>query len=248
MKQLESIDDVLAALDAIIQQCWDRGDRLGYFPALYRKVTRRVKEGIVAREFENGSRMEELDIVFAKRYLDAWKAWQHGEMPSRCWLAAFKAGENKELLVLQHLLLGMNAHINLDLAVAAARVSPGPAINDLNSDFHRINTVLASLVGGVKAELEQVWPPLRGLDLLAGKMDDAIVNFSMNKARGAAWTLATRLAPLPSQAQIPVMAEADAVAAALSVGIVHPPLAAQAIALIRREEHGDVRSTIDLLL
>jgi hypothetical protein len=39
--------------------------------------------------------------------------------------------------VVQHVLLGMNAHINLDLGVAAAEVAPGPAIAGLRGDFDR---------------------------------------------------------------------------------------------------------------
>jgi hypothetical protein len=245
---LDSIDDVLSALDTILQQCWDRGSRLGYFPALYRKVTRSVKDGIARGEFENGPRMEELDILFAGRYLDAWDQYQRGQLPSRCWLAAFEAGDNPNLLVIQHLLLGMNAHINLDLGVSAARVSPGPALAGLENDFNRINTVLAGLVGGVKAELETVWPPLKGLDVLVGSLDDRIVNFSMQKARGAAWALATHLSQIPTQAQLRPMANADDVASALAFGLLHPGLLEEGIRLIRREEHSDVRQTIDLLM
>ena len=70
--QAETIDEVLQRLDEIIDQAIDQKSRLGYFPALYRKVTRRIKEGIQNDEFESSERMERLDIIFANRYLDAF--------------------------------------------------------------------------------------------------------------------------------------------------------------------------------
>lgn len=245
---LHSIDDVLTQLDDVIQFCWDRSSRLGYFPALYRKVTRRVREGIAKGEFENGPRMEELDICFAGRYLDAWALYRGGELPTRAWMASFRAGEDPSLLVIQHLLLGMNAHINLDLGIAAARVCPGPELAALQSDFNRINDVLAELTSGVKAELETVWPPLRGLDRLVGRIDDVVVNFSMIRARSQAWGVARRLSVFPIHAQLPVMAELDTWTSVFAEGIIRPPMAEQALALIRKDEHGDIRGTIDLLM
>lgn len=245
---LESIDDVLKALDGIIDTCMDRGSRIGYFAALYRKVTARVKKGIEEGEFENGSRMEELDICFAKRYVDAYFAYQRGELPTRVWLAAFQAAEDPSLLVVQHLLLGMNAHINLDLGVAAARVAPGPSLSALETDFNRINQLLAELSSGVKLEMEQTWPPLRALDALAGTLDDAFINFSMSRARKSAWKLAQSLAPLPTSAQLPKMAEADTVASALASAICHPPFTESILLSIRHHERGDVRTILQRLL
>jgi len=64
---VQTIDDVLSALDAIVQQSYDRASRLGYFAALYRRVTCAVRDGITAGRFQNGPRMEKLDVVFASR-------------------------------------------------------------------------------------------------------------------------------------------------------------------------------------
>ena len=237
-----------ARLDDVIQFCWDRNSRLGYFPALYRKVTHRVKDGIAKGEFQDGSRMEELDICFAGRYLDAWALHRAGELPTRAWLAAFRVADDSDLLVIQHLLLGMNAHINLDLGIAAARTAPGPSLESLQADFNKINHVLAELTDGVKKELEHIWPPLRGLDQLVGRLDDVVVNFSMTRARGHAWGVARRLAVLPIHAQLQAMAEVDTWTSVFAEGVVRPPMAELALKLSRREEHGEVRSTIDLLM
>ncbi|MBK6326441.1 MAG: hypothetical protein IPF56_10965 [Chloroflexi bacterium] len=41
----ETIDDVIHDLTAIIDECREMDSRLGYFPAMYRKVTAQIKEG-----------------------------------------------------------------------------------------------------------------------------------------------------------------------------------------------------------
>ena len=101
--------------------------RMGYFAALYRRVTCAVRDGISAGSFQNGPLMEQLDVVFASRYLDALATFQAGGAATRSWMVAFHGYDDANLLILQQLLSGMNAHINLDLGIAAAQVSPGSA-------------------------------------------------------------------------------------------------------------------------
>ena len=73
------IDEVIAQLDDIIARSIRDGSRLGYFAALYRKVTAKVKEGIAQGRFEDGPRMERLDVTFANRYLEAMDQFRRGK-------------------------------------------------------------------------------------------------------------------------------------------------------------------------
>ena len=57
----ENIDQVIEQLDEIIDVARAEESRLGYFAALYRKVTIQVKKGIGENFFEDGARMERLD-------------------------------------------------------------------------------------------------------------------------------------------------------------------------------------------
>jgi hypothetical protein len=95
-----------------------RNKALGFFAALYRKVTVKVKEGIAEGRFENGPRMKRLDVTFASRYLAALNQFRNGRQPSLCWLASFKSAAAWRPIVLQQLLIGMNAHINFDLGIS----------------------------------------------------------------------------------------------------------------------------------
>ena len=75
---------------------------------------------------------------------------------------AFDAGHDH--LILQHLLLGINAHVNLDLAVVAAEICPGEEITALRDDFMRINAVLAALLPKVRLCIGRYSPLLDVLD------------------------------------------------------------------------------------
>ena len=243
-----TIDGVIEELDALVSRSRDRASRLGYFAALYRKVTVAVEQAIREGEFDDGERMEQLDVRFANRYLDAVAAREEGRAPTTAWQVPFEAAPRYWPIVVQHLLLGMNAHINLDLGIAAARTAPGAALPELLRDFDRINGILASLVGGVKAELTRIWPLLGLLDRLAGTAEDRIIDFSMERARDSAWRFAEKLAPLPEEAQAPEIARMDELVAVFGRMIWKPPAPLRAVeALIRLGERGSVSRKIHVL-
>ena len=83
--------------------------------------------------------MERLDVIFANRYLEAFEQYRSNQATTRSWRLTFETSKHWWPIGLQHLLLGMSAHINLDLGVAAARTSPGDTLAGLKDDFNKIN-------------------------------------------------------------------------------------------------------------
>jgi len=243
-----TIDDVIAQLTKIVDEARTTSSRLGYFAALYRKVTVQVKQGILQGQFRDGPRMEKLDAVFASRYLDAFAAFRAGQPVTRSWRVAFAAADRWPLLILQHLLIGMNAHINLDLGIAVAQVASGPQLESLEHDFNEINKVLFGLVTGVEQEIAVVSPWIGWLEAIGGKTDEAIIEFSLGAARKFAWEVAQTLAPLTPEQQAVKIQELDTVAALLGTGIVHPPLLLRTgLLFIRARESNDVARVIGVL-
>src|SRR5260221_33293 len=151
-----NIDEAIQLMEEVIDSSRAGKSRLGYFAALYHRVTTTVKHGIDTGFFDNGDRMAKFDVVFANRYLEALTAYEEGKPCSSSWQLAFEAAETDQPIVLQHLLLGMNAHINLDLGIAAATICPGTEISTLEGDFNKINMVLSSLVGECVTEFDLV--------------------------------------------------------------------------------------------
>ena len=196
-KDMSGIDGVIQRLNEIVDQSKQQRSRSGYFAALYCKVTIRVKERIEqGGYFDDDGRMERLDVIFANRYLDAFDQMQSGRRPTQSWEFAFEVAPQCWPIVLQHLLLGMNAHINLDLGIAAVETVGRDGLADLKPDFNRINDLLADLVGDVQNELTWIWPPLKWLTRHLGGIETVIINFSMEKARDAAWSFAEQLAEI----------------------------------------------------
>ena len=201
MPPTSTIQDVISQLRTIVADCTQRGDVLGYFPQLYLRVTELVAQGIAQQQFEDNARMERLDVIFANRYLQAYADFKHGQPITKAWTAAFEAAQNGKLLILQHLLLGMNAHISLDLCIAAAEVSTPSTMDTLETDFKRINTILLGEIDEVQQHLSKVSPLLGLLDLLTQKRDEQFAGFSMVVARDIAWGNTVALAGHPDRAQ-----------------------------------------------
>lgn len=245
----DTIDEVIHDLDDVIARSIRERNRLGYFAALYRKVTAKVKEGIGEGRFDDGPRMERFDVTFANRYLTALSQFEQGERPSPCWLASFKAAAAWRPIILQQLLLGMNAHINFDLGIAAAEIAPGDELPSLAHDFNEINTILAGLVAQVQAEIYEVSPWIRLLGEIDPKADTAIVNFSMDRARECAWRVATRLAAINPDQWRPHLDLLDFEVTALA-GLVRYPIGLifkLGLVVIRGRESNSVAKVIELL-
>ncbi len=147
-------------------------------------------------------------------------------------------------------MLGMNAHINLDLGVSAALTTPGRALPGLRNDFNKINEVLGSLVHGVKSELTQIWPLLGPLDKMAGITEDVMINFSMEKARDQAWRTAEKIALLAPIQQGPEIAKIDQWVGTFGQVVWNPPFRSVCLmlSLIRMGERKSVPAMIELLM
>lgn len=210
MKQATTIDEVILFLDEIIETSKLEQSAIGLFATLYREVTLKIKQGIDDGSFQNGERMEKLDIIFANRYLQAYYQYKAKEKPSECWEFSFKQAESYWPIVVQHLLLGINAHVNLDLGIASALVSTPEDIEDLKSDFDQINTILSNLVGSVEKCLIKIWPTLTIILKLSGKIDNFFIDFSMKTARDGAWKYANEFVVLPENQREASIQERDA--------------------------------------
>jgi hypothetical protein len=136
-------------------------------------------------------------VVFANRYLDAYEKYYKKSECSACWKLAFDTAKTWRPMVIHHLLAGMNAHISLDLGIAAATVSQGKPINDIQNDFNKINTILKELTDNVKSDLFDMWPLSKFLTgLKTDKLENEMAAFSMTIARDAAWQVALNYSAL----------------------------------------------------
>lgn len=245
----QTIDEVLVELDRIILWARNERSRLGFFATLYRNVTIKVKEGIAAGMFEDGARMERLDVTFANRYLTALADFSLGQPVSRCWLGAFRLAPTWKPIILQHLLLGMNAHINFDLGIAAQTVAPGAELPSLEHDFNVINGILGGMIVKVRSNVEEVSPWIRFLGAIDPSSQDAMIKFSLDKARASAWLVANIVNSTPPNQLARKLGILDDGVAKLGslIGTPKEWLLSLGLYAIRARESNDIPHVIDVL-
>ena len=223
----ETIDDVLEILAAVVADTKARSDPLGYFPALYRQVTLEVKAGVERGIFDDGPRMARFDALFANEYFAAYEKFRANQSPSRVWQFAFDRSRSGSLIILQNLLLSINAHINLDLGVVTGRTFPGIGLEDFHDDFDRINEILGALIPAARDTVEQFSPLLSDLTALGGDDVAQVLEFSVDAARDDAWCAATLISLTPSEVRPFATGSLDAKAKLLGRVVADPaePLA-----------------------
>src|SRR5262249_1487499 len=114
------------------------------------------------------------------------------------------------------------AHINLDLGLAAATICPGGEIESLQTDFLKINLILASLVEECIREFGKIWPIIGWADSMLDSQETILVDLAMEQARNYAWNVAQRFSPLPPSAWPGAIAELDKEVSSWAHEIYHP--------------------------
>jgi len=246
IKPATTIDEVISILDEIIDREVSLNSPLAYFPALYRLVTVRVKKGLTTKEFEDPSQMEQLDVHFANRYILAYQNFKSGKPVTGSWRITFETN-NKHLLILQHLLLGMNAHINLDLGIAAAGIMEGKPLAGLQNDFNAINRILAEMSDKVQSNIGKVSPLIGLLDRLAGNSDAILVKFSITEARDGAWKSANEFHDSANNKSLLVIR--DKKISALGLALIYPNSRwiRTVLSVIRLAESGNVKKVVAVI-
>jgi hypothetical protein len=219
-------------------------DAAGYFAAMYARVTRRIADSIDAGRFADGARMDAFATAFAARYTRPRRG--ETEVP-RCWQASWDVAGDTGLLVVQHLLLGINAHVNHDLPLAVVEIADRTGdLQAIKPDFEAINGVLGEVSVSVLADLDRV---SRWVNRIARLGGDRGFNFSLGVARARAWEAAVRLHPLDARGRAAYVAELDRLVTVLAYLVTRPAFPASlAVRAARRLEERDPQVVIAALL
>jgi len=142
--------------ERIMTKHWERLDAdcdpNAVFALMYLVTTRGVRAHIQEGYFAENDYLAIITVAFAKLYLDSYDAWQAGDRASvqLGWLEAFDYATTGQSSITEDEFLGMNAHINYDLAVAEAAVGITNAAGESRKpDMDRINHVLADVTDDV---------------------------------------------------------------------------------------------------
>ncbi|SNY53267.1 DUF5995 family protein [Paractinoplanes atraurantiacus] len=199
VKQPTTIGEVIAML-VTMQRILDElppspaNNRVSAFNELYLKITRRVDsalvDGVNSPEF-----LERLDVEFARRYFAAIDLWNNdNEDTPDVWEVLFKRAGDVEMTRLTAAMLGVNAHINHDLALAliATWVDLGAPTDDIiHPDYLLVNEIFYQEIPPLRRGFSDRWQ--LELDEFVGPLDDWSQRMLVTMTRARAWDQARRL-------------------------------------------------------
>ncbi len=189
----KTIDEVINELENIINDTLKEPNYLGIFAYVYKRTTIEIKKAILDKEFIANDDMEAFDVLFANLYIKAYWDYKSNTTISTCWKASFDA-KNEKITILQHLFMGMNAHISYDLGLAAATFSDNlENLEASKEDFMKVNDILKRLINEMQDKISKVSPLLFLLDWLGLKNDEKFADFGIIQARNQAWFFANSL-------------------------------------------------------
>jgi hypothetical protein len=200
MERSAGIGALVHRMEGLLEPLEARGDPARFFLATYLRTTRAVAEELERGGFRDPAWVERWDVAFAGLYLDAVEDAEAGRRPPEPWAVAFAAGAGADgLPPLRHVLLGMNAHINYDLAQSLLAVIPSrdfddpELLADRHADHEHIDQVLVARVGAEDTELEALSGPRSGLDRLLQPLNRLATKRFLRESRAKVWANARLL-------------------------------------------------------
>jgi Family of unknown function (DUF5995) len=196
-----TIDDVLRNIDQIIDWAIKAKSHIGYFAVLYKRVTLGIREAIREGVFDDGHRIEQLDVAFARRYFNALNAYFYPDEHQGLtlpWKVAFVGDQDDQAIIVQHMIAGLNAHISFDLGLAVVEIA-GNSLDSLANDYSRVNALLCSQIPGILKVVDQLSPDLRWARWLIPD-EVGVLKGALTKLRSGAWLFAIYMAMHPQNA------------------------------------------------
>jgi Family of unknown function (DUF5995) len=193
MEPTAGIGALLHRMEGLLAPLEAAGDPARFFLATYLRTTRAVAGELDQGGFRDPAWVERWDVAFASLYLDAVEAAQAGRRPPEPWAVAFGAGDRDDLPPLRHVLLGMNAHINYDLAQSLLAVISEPEFDDpgllatRRADHEHIDQVLVARVGAEDTELEAAGGPRSRTDRLLQPLNRLATKRFLRESRAKVW-------------------------------------------------------------
>jgi hypothetical protein len=195
-----TIAGVLARLDTV-QQIMDGlppgsgANRVAVFNTLYRQITQQVADLLPTPQVLDRTWLEMLDVEFARLYFRALELWNddNPETPD-AWEVLFRRAQDEELDLMTAAALGVNAHINHDLALALIATWQRlgfPSDGRHHHDYLLINKIFFKQIPVLRRRFATAWQ--LEIDRFVGDLDDWSQGVLVQTTRAMAWEQAELL-------------------------------------------------------
>ncbi len=170
-------------------------NRVAAFNSLYHTITDRVAKSLGGPRVHDPAFLELLDVEFAKRYFEALRLWGEEDLNTPdAWEVLFRRAQDEAVSKLAAAVLGVNAHINHDLALALVATWDRlgtPPTEEIHPDYLLINKIFYEEIPTLRRRYSTRWH-LR-IDALAGDLDDWSQRVLVSATRAHAWEQGVRL-------------------------------------------------------
>ena len=195
-------DPAVKRMQALISQWETEADQRAIFLSCYLMMTRNMKSALQQQEFNDAAWVNELLHHFANYYFTALDAYeQDAQQAPPVWKVAHDAARTAQVLPLQELLLGVNAHINYDLVLTLVDLLQ-PEWDNLSeeqrvsryTDHCHVNDVIGGTIDAVQDQvLEPAMPVMDLIDKLLGPLDEKLISHLISGWREQVWQNAVQL-------------------------------------------------------
>jgi hypothetical protein len=172
------------------------GDKKAIFLNCYLLMTEQMYQAVNQGRFKDGTWVMILLERFADYYFDALDQYNHKEkFTPKVWHFVHDSSDHSRMHVLQHLFLGINAHINYDLVLTLHDVisdewcSMDESMKALRFHDHCIvNDIIAETIDEVQDKVvERYAPSMDIIDKGMGRLDEKIFEWLIRRWRGEVW-------------------------------------------------------------
>jgi hypothetical protein len=205
-------------------------DPRGIFLEAYTLMTWRMVEAIEAGRFGDAVWVRRLLDRFADYYFHAVEAFERDDPATpQAWRLALEAAGRPEVGVLQHLLLGINAHITYDLVFTIAELLDpewdrlDPSGRSARWDDHRrVDEIIAATIDEVQSTVVAARSPWLGVvDRALGPVDERVFGAVIASWRCDVWDHAIAFVSAPPAQRAAIAAEVEERAVSRSRLLLH---------------------------
>jgi hypothetical protein len=190
------VKETHGCLQELLSAFESRDDRRAVFLSIYTEMTGAVAERVRQGWFADPEWVGDYLVAFANLYREAIRDYERGNLSSLAdpWQLAFEAAEERDSLVLQDALLGVNTHINYDLALAVDEAGVDSNRQRKYDDHSRITDVIAHVVDDAQDQLVEYGADgIETVDDSLGRVDETISVLTIDECRDSAWRTAIAL-------------------------------------------------------
>jgi Family of unknown function (DUF5995) len=189
-------------MQSLIQRWEESSDQRSIFLKCYSMMTHNMHQALRQGEFSDPHWVDHLIDHFAGYYFVALEAFDLDPVEAPVvWRMAHLAARDPDVVALQKLLLGVNAHINYDLVLALVDLLKPEwrELSDLQqqgryADYCQVNEVIGRTIDSVQDQvLEPVMPVMALIDRLFGPLDEKMISSLLKHWREHVWQYTVEL-------------------------------------------------------